>query len=364
MKHTMKRMAALAMASAMVFSLAGCGGSSQSGGTGTAQTTAAPAADAGGAAEPAGEPAAEPEVKLIAAHVNNTESSFHYGLEEFKKNLEELSGGKMTLEIHPNGELGGDESELIEKVASGTVDVIIVSPADLSNAVPQVDFLGLPFLYSSVDHWKTCIQDESVGGDFANFVNEGGIFRALTYYMCGIRSVVSTDPIESLADMEGVKIRVKGSENVVRVWSDLGAQPTSLAYNEVYSGLQNNVIDAAENDIANILSMKFYEPAPNVTLSQHDYATRFVVISANKYNSLTDEQKAWVDEAADASAVPQWEYDESYAEDCRAQLESEGTNFIEVNTDEWIAKVEPSIAEIADKLGVTEGYQAIVDKKQ
>lgn len=278
MKKSTKRMIALMLSAAIAFSLTAC-----QGGSTTASTTAAAAqkqeADAKPAAgETKAEKAAVPDVTLIAAHVNNEESSYQYGLEQFRDKLEELSGGTMTVEIHPNGELGGDESELIEKVASNTVDVIIVSPGDLSNAVPQVDFLALP-------------------------------------------------------------------------------------YNEVYSGLQNNVIDAAENDIANIMSMKFYEPAPYVTLTRHDYATRFLVIGAGKYNSLTDEQKAWVDEASEYSSTLQWKYDESYADDCRAELEKEGVAFIDVDTSEWVLTVEPILKEIADKLGVADGYQAILDMK-
>lgn len=366
MKKGTKRMVALMLSVATAFSLTACGGNSS--------TTPASAASSAGASE--SEPVAAPindeseneqktvpDVTLIAAHVNNEESSYQYGFEQFRDKLEELSGGTMTVEIHPNGELGGDESELIEKVASNTVDTIIVSPGDLSNAVPQVDFLALPFLYTDIAHWKTCISDDKVGGYFADFVDNGGNFKMLTYYMCGIRSVFCTEPIESLADMDGKKIRVKSSENVVNIWSALGGQPTSLAYNEVYSGLQNNVINAAENDIANIMSMKFYEPAPNVTLTQHDYATRFLVIGAGKYNSLTDEQKAWVDEASEYSSTLQWEYDESYADDCRAKLEAEGVTFIDVDTSEWVAAVEPILKEIADKLGVSDGYQAILDLK-
>lgn len=366
MKKGTKKIVSLILSVATAFSLTACGGSST-----PTPTTAAPAANsekpesdtvsAGDTGKT--EKAAVPDVTLIAAHVNNEESSYQYGLEQFRDKLEELSGGTMTVEIHPNGELGGDESELIEKVASNTVDVIIVSPGDLSNAVPQVDFLALPFLYTSIDHWKKCISDDKVGGYFANFVDEGGSFKMLTYYMCGIRSVFCTKPINSLADMEGKKIRVKSSENVVKIWSALGGQPTSLAYNEVYSGLQNNVIDAAENDIANIMSMNFYEPAPYVTLTQHDYATRFLVIGAGKYNTLTDEQKAWVDEASEYSSTLQWDYDESYADECRAQLEKDGVTFIDVDTTEWVSTVEPILKEIADKLGVSDGYQAILDMK-
>lgn len=302
--------------------------------------------------------AAVPDVTFIAAHVNNEESSYQKGLEAFRDKLEELSGGTMTVEIHPNGELGGDETELMEKVASGTCDVIVVAPGDLSNAVSQVDLLALPFLYSSFDQWKAAVGGEA-GDYFAKFVNEGGNFQVLCYYMCGIRSVFCTHPIRSIEDMKGVTIRVKQSENVFSLWSAYGCNPTAVAYNEIYSAMQNNVIDAAENDIANIMSMKFYEPAPYVTLTQHDYATRFLVCSSMKYNMLNDEQKAWVDEAARYSAEVEWEYDYQYADKCRAELEELGTEFIEVDSSEFAEVAIPIIGPIAEKLGVTEGYELI-----
>jgi len=125
----MKKFLALILALVMGLSLVACGGSKKE------ETK-----------EETKEEATPEVVTLIAAHVNNEESSYHYGLTQFKEKLEEISGGSMTVEIHPNGELGGDETELIEKVASNTVDVIVVSPGDLSSAVPQVDFLALPFI--------------------------------------------------------------------------------------------------------------------------------------------------------------------------------------------------------------------------
>ena len=342
----MKKFLALALSLVMALSLAACGGDSG--------TTDDASGDASGETADDGE-----VVTLIAAHVNNEDSSYHYGLTQFKEKLEEVSGGKMTVEIHPNGELGGDETELIEKVASSTVDVIVVSPGDLSSAVPQVDFLALPFIYSSLDHWKACIESAEVGDYFADMVNNNGAFHVLGYYMCGIRSLLCTHPVESLEDMNGLRIRVKESENVFRLWAAYGCQPTAVAYNEVYSALQNNVIDTAENDIANILSMRFYEPAPYITLTQHDYATRFLVVGSNTYNSLTDEQKAWVDEAGAYSESLQWEYDMEYADTCRAELEAEGAEFIEVDSAEFAAVASPILDEIADQLGVTEGYDAI-----
>ena len=338
----MKKFLALILALVMGLSLVACGGSKKE------ETK-----------EETKEEATPEVVTLIAAHVNNEESSYHYGLTQFKEKLEELSGGSMTVEIHPNGELGGDETELIEKVASNTVDVIVVSPGDLSSAVPQVDFLALPFIYSDLDHWMECITDENIGGYFADLVDQMGAFHVLNYYMCGIRSLFCTHPVESLEDMKGLTIRVKQSENVFALWSAYGCTPTAVAYNEIYSAMQNNVIDTAENDIANILNMKFHEPAPYITLTQHDYATRFVVIGASKYNSLTDEQKAWVDEAAKYSESLQWEYDMEYAGTCREQLEAEGAQFITVDGAEFAAVGAPILQPIAEKLGVADAYAKI-----
>jgi len=340
-----KKILALALSLLMTLSMVACGEK--------------PAQSSGDAASTGDDQSSDEVVTLIAAHVNNEDSSFHYGLTKFKEKLEEVSGGKMTVEIHPNGELGGDETELIEKVASQTVDVIVVSPGDLSSAVPQVDFLALPFIYNSLDHWKTCIQSDEVGGYFADTVNNNGVFHVLGYYMCGIRSLFCTHPVESLEDMKGLTIRVKQSENVFALWSAYGCNPTAVAYNEIYSAMQNNVIDTAENDIANILSMKFYEPAPYITLTQHDYATRFVVIGSNKYNSLTDEQKAWVDEAGKYSESLQWDYDVEYADTCRKQLEEEGAQFITVDGSEFAAVAAPILGPIAEKLGVGDAYKAI-----
>lgn len=347
----MKKLFLAAISTIMTVTLVGCGGGSS-----------VPVASSEAVAETSDvgkESGAKPEITLIAAHVNNENSSFHFGMTRFKEHLETLSGGTMTVDIHPNGELGGDESELIQKVASQTVDAIIVSPGDLSNAVPQVDFLALPFIYQDIEQWKKAQKSDAIGGYFKEFVNSNGAFHALAYYMCGVRSVFSTEPLNSMEDFKTVKIRVKDSENVVKIWSALGFSPASLAYNEIYSGLQNNVISAAENDIANILNMKFYEPAPNIELTQHDYATRFLIIGSAKYNALTDEQKKWVDEAAAMSEEEQWDYDVAYADECRAELEKEGANFIETDTKPMIEKVQPILTEVAERLGVTEGYNAI-----
>ncbi|MCC8024980.1 MAG: TRAP transporter substrate-binding protein [Clostridium sp.] len=358
----MKKTMGILLAAAMVASLAGCTKIS------TPETTAAPAAteaassenketEAEAAASEA--PAAEPEVKLIGAHVNTTDSSYQAGFEAMKEKLEEISGGRMTVEIHPNGELGGNESELVEKMATGTVDMIVTAPNFVATTgVKEADLFSIPFLYTGMDHW-TAVVDGEVGQTVSDKINGAGTFHSLGYWSCGTREYFGVKPVNTVADFKGVKIRVQDSEAVRSVWSALGANPTTLAYNELYSGLQNNVIDAAENDLGNILLQKFYEAGPYVSLTDHDIATRLYLIGAQKYNSLTDEQKAWVDEAAAYACTEQRAFDKKLNDEALEQIKANGGIVNEVDKDELIAACEEARAAAAEKLGATELYNKV-----
>lgn len=341
-----KAISILLTAGMLVSMLAGCGGQ-------TSTSTASGAAASGNQVTP--------EVTLIGAHVNSDDSSFNIGMVAFAEALEEVSGGKMTMEVHGNGELGGDETELVQKVATGTVDVVVTSPGFLSASVPEMDLFTLPFLYSDIDHWKSVVTGEP-GAAMAQILQENSDFKILSYFMCGIRSIFSTKEIHTMDDLKGLKMRLQGSEDVLAVWSALGVQPASLAYNELYSGLQNKVIDAAENDLGNILLQKFYEAGPYIALSEHDIATRMLVISNTKYESLTDEQKAWVDEAAQIAGEKQWDYDVQLNDEAQAEIEANGGQIIEIeDRDRWVETATPLMEQAAENLGVSDIYNQIVE---
>lgn len=357
----MKKAVCILMAAAMAASMAGCTKIS------TPETTAAPAPAAetaaqkedGAAKEETQAPAAEASVKLIGAHVNSIDSSYQAGFEAMKEKLEEVSGGTMTVEIHPNGELGGNESELLEKMATGTVDIIVSSPNFIATTgVPEADLFSIPFLYSSMDHW-TEVVDGEVGQAIAEKIDAAGTFHFLGYWSCGTREYFGVKPVTSVADFKGVKIRVQDSDAVRSVWSALGANPTVLAYNELYSGLQNNVIDAAENDLGNILLQKFYEAGPYISLTDHDIATRQFLMGGQKYNTLTDEQKAWVDEAAAYACVEQRKFDKELNNEALEQIKANGGIVNEVNKDELLAACADARAAAAEKLGVSDLYEKI-----
>jgi tripartite ATP-independent transporter DctP family solute receptor len=297
-------------------------------------------------------------IKLIAAHINTEDSSFHVGMEAFKEKVEELSDGNIIVEVHGNGTLGGNENELVEKIATGTVDIAVAAPNFIASIVPEADLFSIPYLYEDGEHWEKVVTGE-VGDSIANKILDGSDFKVMSYWQCGTRQYFGTKPVTNMDDLKGVKIRVHNSETIQSVWSTLGAQPTTLAYNELYSGLQNNVIDAAENDLGNILLQKFYEAGKYISLTEHDIATRFFVISESKYNNLTDEQKSWIDEAAETSQVEQWKYDRELQDMAKEEIEAKGGVFNEVDTEEFAEATYEVRLEAAKKLGVEEEFEKI-----
>ena len=355
----MRKMFYVMCAAGVAASLAGCSKMD------TTATTAAPAATEAAAkeeetkAEEKTDTAAEPEVKLIGAHVNTVDSSYQAGFDAMKEKLEEVSGGKMTVEIHPNGELGGNEAELVEKMATGTVDMIVASPNFVATTgVAEADLFSIPFLYTGLDHW-TAVVDGEVGQTISDKINAGGVLHNLGYWSCGTREYFGVKPVNTVEDFKNVKIRVQDSDVVRSVWSALGANPTTLAYNELYSGLQNHVIDAAENDLGNILLQKFYEAGPYVSLTDHDIATRMFLIGANKYNSLTDEQKQWVDEAADYACKEQRAFDKELNDKALETIKENGGIVNEVDKDSLIAACADAKNAAAEKIGVTDLYNKV-----
>ena len=259
-----------------------------------------------------------------------------------KEKLEEVSGGKMTVEIHPNGELGGNEAELVEKMATGTVDMIVASPNFVATTgVKEADLFSIPFLYTGLDHW-TAVVDGEVGQTITNKINAGGVLHNLGYWSCGTREYFGVKPVNTVEDFKNVKIRVQDSDIVRSVWSALGANPTTLAYNELYSGLQN-----------------FYEAGPYVSLTDHDIATRMFLIGANKYNSLTDEQKQWVDEAAEYACKEQRAFDKDLNDKALKTIKENGGIVNEVDKESLIAACADARAAAAEKIGVTDLYNKV-----
>lgn len=366
-RNSKNRWVAMAVAAGMI-ALTGC--NSSAGSSGAAGTAGAPAAagstEAGKeqADAQAGADVSNAEYKLIAAHVSTEEHSFHAGMMEFKKQVEEKSGGRIAVEVHPNGELGGNEDELVQKMATGTVDIIISAPSFMAQSVKEADLLSLPYLFSDLKHWEK-VMDGEPGQRMSQLVEEkSGLFKVLGYFKDGVRNMYTIDPVESVADMKDLKFRIQNSPTQIAFWSELGVQPTFIAFNEIYQALQNGVIDGAENSYAQIAQQKHYEVCKNITMTQHDVATRFFLISLNKYNALPDDMRAVVDEAAKAAVEKQREVDLEQDGTYQKEMEAAGVNFIEIDKQPLIDMTEQVRIDAAEGLGLSDMLEQINSLKE
>lgn len=277
----MKRFLALLMTVCLFAScLAGCGGS------------ASPAAGADGTSV---------ELNISLAH-NQTSASNPYVItaEKFKTALEEVSGGRATATLY-HGTLGENESELVEKLEMGAVNMAVASPGFMTSlGVKEIDIFSLLYLFESFDHWAACMDGE-FGEAMKQVVAEklNNRFKIMGYWTASVRDYYGKKPITCPDDMKGMTIRTQTSGVVQEFWINCGAIPTSVAWGELYQALQQGVVDSAENDYTSF-SLKEHHKTDNgkyVCETHHDYTTRLLLTSGAFYESLTDEQKGWVDEA-------------------------------------------------------------------
>ncbi|WP_245771950.1 TRAP transporter substrate-binding protein [Rhodothermus profundi] len=238
---------------------------------------------------------------LRLAHVLGPTHPVHRGMERFAERLEELSGGTMRVEIYPNAQLGV-ERETIELLQLGVLDMAKVSSAVLENFVPEMSVFSLPYLFDDADHlWRVL---EGPIGKRILLAGEKKRIRGLCYYDAGFRSFyVRNRLIQTPEDLKGLKIRVMRSYFSVRSINIMGGSAVPLAFSEVYTALQQGVIDGAENNPPNFYLTRHYEVAKYYTLDEHSAPPDVLLISTWRWEQLSAEQKRWV-ELAVAASVP------------------------------------------------------------
>ncbi|QTN00419.1 DctP family TRAP transporter solute-binding subunit [Sediminibacillus dalangtanensis] len=301
-------------------------------------------------------------VNLIAATQLNSDSAFAAGFEKFKEVIESETDGDVTVEIHTDGDLGGNEDELVQNLESGSVDLVVASPGFMTQAVQDVDFFALPYLFESRDHWKKVVNGE-VGETIFNRIEENTSFKMLGYWSAGVRNYYGFKPVEKPEDLKGVKVRVQNSPVVQDTWKAFGAQPANVAWNEMYQALQNKVIDAAENDFTNIYQASHYELADYISETEHDFTTRLFFTADRVYDQLNDEQKAAFDKAAEEATKAALEADDKLAEESLKAMEEQGVKVNEVDKQPFIDATEQIRQDAVKKLGMEDLYQKVQDLK-
>lgn len=240
---------------------------------------------------------------MYLAHTLPQSHPVHKGILEFKKALKQKSGGKMDIKIFPDGQLGS-EREVLELLQIGSVAVAKVSAATLSNFVPEYHILGIPYLFRNKQHQFDVLESE-IG---KSILEKGSKFwlRGLCYYDAGSRSFyTSNKAIRTPEDLKGLKIRVMNNQMAINMVNSLGGSATPMSFGELYTAIQQGVVDGAENNPPSFVSSNHYEISKYYTLDQHSSVPDVLLIGTKYWDKLSGEEKVWVQEAANESSQAQ-----------------------------------------------------------
>lgn len=241
--------------------------------------------------------AGEDTITINIGHVEAEDRSTHQALvESFKKTVEEKSNGTISVQIYPNSVLGGD-AELTESVAMGTLEAALPSTSVLVSYSDDFGIMDMPYLFSSPEN-AFAAMDGDLGTYFNEKLEEVGI-HSLGYSYNGLRSMTnSSHPIETPDDLKGLKMRVMENEVFIDFFETLGASATPMSFNELFTGLQQHTVDGEENPPSLIYASKFQEVQEYLSLTEHVNNFLGFIMNQDFYNSLTQEQREIIDEAA------------------------------------------------------------------
>jgi tripartite ATP-independent transporter DctP family solute receptor len=240
---------------------------------------------------------------LKLAHGLDVSHSVHLAMVKMGEDLAAISGNKIKLEIYPNQQLG-TERECIELLQIGSLDMTKVSVGVLENFAPKMKVFGLPFLFRDRQH-SFSVLDGPVGKELLDEGLEYWI-KGLGYYDAGSRSFYTkTRPIDSPSDLKGMKIRVMESPTAYEMIKSFGGSPTPISWGELYTSLQQGVVDGAENNPPSFYLSRHYEVCKFYSIDEHTVLPDVLIIGTNTWNRFTKEEQAWIQQAVDNSVVHQ-----------------------------------------------------------
>ena len=293
-------------------------------------------------------PLAAQDLTLQLGHLANEDNSWHKASVKFGEELSALTDGRIVVEVFPNESLG-KEIDLINGMQLGTVDMTITGES-LQNWAPKAALLAVPYAFKTIEDMDA-FASGPVGDDIKAQIVEKVQIRPIAYFARGARNLTSNRPINSPADLNGLKMRVPNVPLFVDVWKSLGANPGPMAFSEVFTSLQNGTIESQENPLALIRSASFDEVQSHVNLTSHVRSWIYLTMAESTWNKLSAEDQAAVMEAAArAQAFERGLFEASLAED-RTYLEGKGMTFVDVDAAAFQAAAKDAVlANVNDEI--------------
>lgn len=330
-----KRLLSVILAAAMALSLTACGGTK-----------------------------ASDKITLVYAEVNPADTIVGQIATDFKSKVEELSGGNITIDLQLSGVLGS-ENDVLDGMLSktGAADISRISAFALNSyGAEKSVLLSLPYTFENRDHFWNFASSE-LAQEILNESSEKNIgVKGLFYGEEGFRHFFTKEPVNSIEDLAGMKLRVSNDPVMNGLVEGLGASPTVVAFGELYSALSSGVVDGAEQPIANYKSNSFPEVANNMILDGHTLGAVEIVVRQDKWDGLTKEQQDILMEAAKYAQANNKANSQAKEDEVLAELRAAGCNIVEVtDAAPWQEAVKDVIA--ANSVGREDLYQQILDMK-
>lgn len=267
---------------------------------------------------------------ILKTAFNQSENNPQFkALEDFSQKLEAATGGKYKLEIHPN-ELLGDQRAALELVQSGAIQLAVVANPLVENYNKNFSVLAMPYIYNDSEHQRKVFTGDTLNELFSSTTGNG--FEVMAAYTAGARSMyVKGTPVKTPEDMKGRKIRVMQSDTMVKMLSCMGGTGVPMGQGEVYSAIQQGVLDGAENNEITYADLKQYEVAPHFSYTRHVMVADLLIASESFLSSMSPEDQATFRKLAKESTVTEFDLFNKALDTARQSAMDKGATFTEVD---------------------------------
>ncbi|WP_170179751.1 TRAP transporter substrate-binding protein [Flavivirga rizhaonensis] len=271
------------------------------------------------------------------AHGLDMSHPVHKAMVFMAEDLEKRSNGTMGIQIYPNQQLG-TERQALELLQIGSLDMTKVSAAVMENFSPNMKVFGLPFLFRDRTHIFNVLD-----GEIGKELLDGGQkywLKGLGYYDSGSRSFYTKEkPVKSPEDLKGLKIRVMESITAMNMVSSLGGSPTPISWGELYTSLQQGVVDGAENNPPSFYLSRHYEVCKFYSLDEHTSIPDVLIMGTHLWNDLNDEQQKWVQASVNVSVKHQRKLWEEAEQEALEEVKKAGVQVINPDKSKFQEKV-------------------------
>ncbi|MDD3935303.1 TRAP transporter substrate-binding protein [Rhodoferax sp.] len=304
----------------------------------------------------AADPAKKPIVMKLG-HVQNESDLWQLGALKFAELVDAKTKGEVQIKVFPNSTIGNDR-DMAEGMQIGSVDFALIAGV-LGNFEPSIQIMELPYLFKDETHLRKVMYGP-IGDQLLDKLLKSSDIRGLAFWERGPRQLTTNKPVNSLNDIKGLKIRVPEIPPIIAAWKAMGTNPTPMAWGEVYTGLQQNVIEAQENPIPFIHAGKIYEVQKYIAMTNHKYEYVLIAMSNKAWLKLNPEQQKAVKEAADEATKYENKLVFEKSDNLLKDLQAKGMKVTKPDTTEWAKQARTVHKQFAEKYGI-DLYNKIIE---